>query len=552
MADLARGHYRLDTTKAAPSFQVSFAADLSQSPTSGGHFRIFYDPQRVTDGQIALLAGHLEQAWSAAVDLGFNFGNQDIWPRPVYLRDLDHLGRLAQYTTAPWGKGHFTIDPDALLNSLAMGIVVGHEVLHCAQDFFDTRSPAQWKTLNYDRLALDEATASWFEGKFYPADDSYPLSMNLVYYSMPLNMFAGLKGYSIAETGYGLSSLIKYIVEDQGEGRIREMYDRFVVVGSDAEAIQDAVNPPMADWVVDFHHRQIMNQNYPYLQPGELWFDLPSEGALVGGEHQVFRPTAKLWEMGADVTVFTVADDRDVKAPFLKAISGSDEAVQMSLFGLSEGQHPVLLGSARDSVRVEDLPDLTQEYEKFMVMSTRIVRFDPGNAQAVYPRLTLRMEEDGLAQFETASITLRVNAQFVLGQIPGMEIKFESHAGRVVGNEYYAEWDWVDTYYNIHYHGYLSLTFNLETMDLIAWSGQSSSYFTDILTLRTETMSGGGLPLDWDAGDEFRYAKYQVPTCGVVNNLTVTRHVEGELADWLTSYYCTENSSIYISLRNEE
>jgi hypothetical protein len=552
IADLTRGPYVLDSEKATPSLKASLAEGMAASPTSGGHFRVYYDPQRTTLGQIALLSGELERAWNEVQDLGFNFGGQDIWPRPVYLRDLDHLGRLAQYTTAPWGRGHFTIDPDALVNSLAMGIIVGHEVLHCAQDFFDTRSPSQWKTLNYQRLALDEATACWFEGKFYPDGDFHPLSMNLTYYTMSLPMFAGLKHYSIAETGYGMSSLMKYIVDTQGEGRILEMYNQFPDVGFSEDAIQDVVDPPMAEWIVDFHHRQIMSQNYPFLQPGELWLDLPSDGALVGGGNQTDSTIMNLWEMGANVSVFTVTDERDEPAPFLKVRSGTSEPVQMSIFGLKEGQHPVLLGTALDSVRVEGLPDLTGQYDKFMTMGTRIEAFDPNSAQEIYPYRVVTMEEDGLAGFETATLWAMCNAQFATGIDQTMGLEIGSDAGRVSGNTYHAEWDSLDTADNAQHSGYLTVVFDLETMNVLSWSGESTTYYPENLTLLNTQVSGSGLDLAYNGGGEFRFGGRVPETCAAITHLEITHHRDGVLQNWLMSYICDENSYVAITLKDEK
>jgi hypothetical protein len=553
VAELTRGPYVLDSEKAQPSFKVSLAEGMVWSPaSSGGHFQISYDPQRTTAGQIALLSAELERAWNEVWDLGFRFGGQDIWPRPVYMRDLDHLGRLAQYTIAPWGKGHYTIDPDALVNSLIMGMIAGHEVLHSAQDFYDTRSPAQRKTLNYERLCLDEATASWFEGKFYPHDDFHPLSMNRNYYSMSLTLFAGAKNYSIAETGYALSSLVKYIVDTQGEGRIVEMYAQFPDVGSSEDAIQDVVDPPMAEWVVDFHQRQVLNQNYPFLQPGELWFAVSPDFALVGGDHHEDTNYMKMWEMGASVCAFTVTDERDEPAPFLKALSGTSEPVHMSLFGLNEGQHPVLLGSAPDSVRVADLPDLTEQYDKFMVMGTRIEPYPATNPQPLFSTAVIRMEEDDLAGFETAYIRAVCYSQFALGLDPIMSLEIESDTGRVIGNTYHAAWDSVHATRNTRYSGYLTLVFDLETMNVLSWSGESTAYYPETLTLYREAISGSGLALAYNGGDEFRFGGLAAATCGSMTNLEITRHVDGELKDWLVSYHCDENSHVSLALKNEK
>lgn len=551
VADLSRGPYVLDSEKAEPSLKVSVAEGMAWSPTSGGHFRVIYDPQRLTAGQIALVSAKLEVAWNEVYDLGFRFGGQDIWPRPVYLRDLDHLGRLAQYTTAPFGRGHFTIDPDALDNALIMGIVVGHEVFHCAQDFYDTRPPSDWKTLNYKRLCLDEATASWFEGKFYPDSDSHPLSMNHTYYSMPLNSFAGLRNFTIAETGYGLSSMVKYIVDSQGEGRILEMYNQFTDVGFTEDAIQDVVDPVMSEWIVDFHHRQVTSQNFQYLEPGEFWFDLPNNGELVGGTTPSYSTVMKLWEMGANVTVFTVQDERLEPAPFLKARSETSEPVQMSIFGMESGQHPVLLGTALDSVRIEGLPDLTEQYDKFMAMGIRIEEYNPNLAAAIYPFPVVTLEEDELAGFETAYIRVVSNGQYAQGVEPFMSVSMETDFGRVVGNTYHAAWDSVRTSSNVRYSGHLTLVFDLETMNVESWSGASTIYQPDTLTRSTRTIGGSGMALVYNGGDEFRYGGLAAETCGAMTYQTFTRHVDDKLVDWLESWSCDDNSHVALALKNE-
>jgi len=551
IADLDRGAYVLDGEKAEASLKLAPEFGVEISPTSGGHFKIFYHPERTTAGEVALIAAHFEQAWNAVKELGFNFGGADIWPRPVYLGDIPAYGILAQYTVAPHGKGFFVLEPEALVNSIVMGLMIGHEVLHSAQDHFDTRPPTKWKTLNIKRLWLDEATASWFEAKFYADDDSYPLSLTDDRYQAPLNMFAGQRGTTWAHMGYGLSQLIKYVVDQQGEGRILEFYEKFVEVGDCTPAFLETVDPAMDTWVIDFFHEWVSGGIYPYLEPGQV---IPLQGApfaLVAGETNEKKEVWKLWEMGARLSYFTITDDREDPAPMLKITPVPGSPFQVSLYGLNAGQHPVLLGTAADSLIVEDLPELCNTYASFMTLGVRIDDFVSGSAEPEYRDPVIAFKDDDLARFETARLYTVCNAQFAMGRDPYFGVVIESDAGRVRGDTYHADWDSVDTH-GWRQSGYLTLVFDLETMNVLSWAGESTTYFPENLTTSRVIVSGSSVALVYSRFDEFRYGGRGTGTCSTINNFEVTRHVDEELEDWLMSYVCDENSYVAIYLKDEK
>jgi hypothetical protein len=553
IAELDRGAYVLDEEKHTVDMKLVVQLGLQRSPTSGGHFEIYYHPERTTAGQVALIAAHFEQAWNSVTELGFNFGGANIWPRPVLVWDIPTHGRLAQYTVAPYGKGYFQLDPDALVNSVAMGVIIGHEVLHCAQDHFDTRPPSKWKTLNVQRLWLDEATASWFEEKFYPGDDSYPLAMDEYLYLAPLNMFAGTRGGSWAEMGYGLSSLIKYVVERQGEQRILEFYEEFTDVGNGTTAFLEVVDPAMDTWVVDYFHELVTGNIYSFLEPGDRMDSGSPVFPLVGGESDLHNESWKLWEMGARLSYFTVSDERNDPAPDLKITPKPGGPIQVSLYGLNEGQHPVLIETAADSLRAEDLPGLCDEYEQFMALGVRIDDFVPDEAEAQYRDPTFVLQDDDLARFETAEVRFRYKGYYASGYVdPRMFFEIEVDLGRVGNHVYHAEWDSLSSDGSVHSSGHFTVDINPLTMEIQSFSAASYRFRLSDLWLNTLVISGTSLPLDSILPDQIKWAIPDASACGSVTGLTVERYIDEDFDDGLMSFECNEESSLYLFLRDDK
>lgn len=552
IVQLERGPYELDSAKADPELRVTTVPGLEHAPTSGGHFEIVYDPMRTTAGQVALIAAHLERAWNEVVSLGFGFGGSDIWPRPVYLRDITSpSGRLAEYTIAPWGKGHFTLDPDALVNSVAMGIITGHEVLHCAQDHHDPRHPSTWKTINPDRLWLDEATASWFEEKFYPGDDFYPMAMGDPIYTMAMDMFVKWRLASQAELGYAGSQLIKYVVETQGEGRILEFYEAFQESGEDATAFQDVVDPPMSSWIADFYHQLVTGSIYPYLEPGDLWFDLDAQSALVGGEIDEFRPPWPLYEMQAHASVFAVTDEREHPAPALKVTPAPGGPLQVMLYGLNEGRRPVLIAEAPDSLEVEGLPTLTGTYAKFLAMGVRIEPYVWRAGDKEWRDPSIALAEDDLARFETAEISMRYKAHYSSGYIESWQsMRIDAAIGRIGGHTYHAQWDSV-TPGGDAVAGQITIDLDPETMDVTAFSAFSTTYDPGQGRRNNLAISGTAVPLRTEGSDAYEFGLEGAGTCGSVLEIRVETIVDDEVSNQVEYWECTDDSYLNIFLKDE-
>lgn len=389
---LGRGPYELEA-KSSPKLQATVAVGMERARSSAGHFEVVYDPGMLTGGHAQLLAGYMESGYDSVYALGFHFGEQDtIWPRPLYFRELSEVNGIdprALYTVAPYGKGHFSMDPVALDFPEAQRPILRHEVFHCGQQYYDPRPPEEWKTLPPNRIWLDEAAASWIEVRDYPGSDVTPFGM------VPANATVGLWQLDYRGTripifayGYGMSTFIKYIVETQGRGRLREIYDAFVFTDNALDCFLEVLDPPLEECLPEYHRRLATAEIHETELVEASFRQWATSGELIGGEVDSIRYVMSIENYSAAEPQFAISDERDPAAEALRVVAtydphtSSDDPPDLHLFfvGLAPGETPDLLAAGREALLVNDLPAHLGRYDRFLLLGSKAAGTPPGQA----------------------------------------------------------------------------------------------------------------------------------------------------------------------------
>jgi hypothetical protein len=567
-AELPRGAYDLAEDigardaagkSALPTLRVATVSGLHQVISAAGHFELIGQPEVVTTSMLISLAARMEAGFDSVWALGFHFGEQDtIWPLKVYFRNLVAEEMLfARYFIAPHGKGHFEFDPLIFYDEILLSAVPIHEVFHCAQDFYDYRPPEEWKTLNAPRIWLDEACSSWIEKKTSTESEFSPIAMTDGNYEVEL--WHGLHPpkstwMSCADYGYGMSSLIEYIADAQGEGRVEDIYAYFVSSQASVEdCLLDVPDPPLEEWISDYHRALVEEEIYVF-----------NDGACFNtmAIDKNFTPEDSPWENTHDLSAnpfsakwerWTISDPRPEPAAGLVFRIDYEERAgappsQAAIFGLRSGHPPELLVMAPDSVRLGNLPRLRAIYDSFLFFVSRPENIpQPGwfSDDLPYSWEVELVDAIDLSRFETSVIQLRYHPIWHNGaQQDYKSINFSSSRGVWTANQYVATWDSLDA--GVRHFGEIRINVDPDTRALQTWSLNGGWDYPTGDYSRWQA-NGTGMGLGYSDDNSLEWGVTKSATRGVVTDIFEEHTSSGELWRRLVGFDCNEYS--YLTIR---
>lgn len=500
ITELIRGALALGDKDPA-EVQAAVAQDVTVVSSIHNHFEVYYLESQVTAVSASNALNDFDTIWSTLDHWGWQFGaNDTIWPLKVII--VPPANSFACYVTAPMGKGYFQIDPRFLQPDIILLPVVAHEMLHCAQTFYDPRPPEQWGTLNQERLWLDEATAAWFEVFTNSNEDVSPLGMDLDNYTSPLAGISGRPYTPMAEYGYGMAGFIKYMVEDpfagQGEDRILELFQEFASNGDVTDAIDEMVDPEVAQWCVDMQRQLVEGNLYPLDPHGEVWEHWPID-VFFSGEIGVQESTSvSVPDLGAGIVKLLMDGDEPPSLTSLVITTEvgepdkTTEPLTLTIYGRPLDSIPVRLAAGTDSVSVEGWQDIYQEYEDILVMVSRPFSSKPGHTGQVEVSVKAKVIVD-LSVIDVTALN---------------HVSLEVRTDNMYNSGYLAFNDRIGIYGYVSWqgNGFVSSTtsdtfniaFNLDNFTVGEWSGRER-YETIGGNFIVKRLSGHSLPLlDWD------------------------------------------------------
>lgn len=249
---------------------------------SKGNFKIYF-PKGLED-KAAKLNLFLEEAYTLynSQPFGFKYDARTSWPVSVTIKKM---GVLGFYENSKLGNnwGYMMFNSQALDNEEELKITAGHEFFHLVQSLYDPRfgyikaikpGPFVW---------FDEATAAWAEEKFSTQAGYASVTRST---TNKLAVFNGAQVGSLsnpADHGYGMSTLIKYLVNKPtiGEGFLVKVYEKlYDGTTNPLSAVNACLPDPM---LLDNYYGDLIDD---YIN-GEIYDDV-SPSTWIGARDGVF------------------------------------------------------------------------------------------------------------------------------------------------------------------------------------------------------------------------------------------------------------------------
>jgi hypothetical protein len=231
------------------------------------HFRI-YVPTADTGENVENLGTYLETAYNlfSNSSIGLSYSRRSCWPMEVTCKSLDStVYGYAASSRLGNNYGYMEFNTKHLGNALEMRVTATHEFFHIVQGLYDPRnriSKAQFQSAN---LWLDEAMAVWSE-ELTAGVTGYKSTVYTGSEDAPFNGIAlGAKSDGLAAShGYGMASVIKYLVQRQGQGIVKDIYDRMYSGKQAAYAVlQSSPDPILMTWWGSFFQQFFAQAIYP-------------------------------------------------------------------------------------------------------------------------------------------------------------------------------------------------------------------------------------------------------------------------------------------------
>jgi hypothetical protein len=252
------------------SFDGNFSLD-----TPEGHFKIYFPYLSIKD-DVVKLGVYLETAYSKFKSLGHSYASRSSWPMNVLVKKLD-AGVHGYASNSIWGYNYSWMEFNSVTIKDAdeLKLTAGHEFFHIVQSFYDTRNRfSRAKSGNYAHLWLDEATAVWIE-KMFSTQANYVSGIRNGHQMAPFNGFQKGAESNAGEHGYGMSAVVKYLTDKNGDNLVKTAYEKIKTGKHPVEAISP--NMPFIWWDSFFRD---------YLE-GKVYDDV-STGFWLGSHHGLF------------------------------------------------------------------------------------------------------------------------------------------------------------------------------------------------------------------------------------------------------------------------
>ena len=506
--------------------RVAAASDLEILSLEGGHFRIVFRPDQISREWAVNALQTFESGYESFALMGFETATNDtVWPLDIHLRKPP--GIIACYLAAPFGKGTFVLDPDlGGLGSVPIPIV-HHELFHAVQTFYDPRAPSQWGALNQERLWLDEATAAWLEADAVDSDEYNPMGMTLENYGALLAGIAGHPSLSASGYGYGMSSFIKYFMDEVnsgGEEILAALYEKFAECGDVTEAIDAVISPPVSSWCVGMQREFMATGIFPYDDVGAYWLWWPEDGTVPVEPGGLSVTEHDVPDLGAGVARFIMdetppADLTALEVEARQAAAGAGpEALPIAVYGRRSNHQPVFIASGVDSLRIDDWPGIHGEFQELLVLVSRPFSTSEGHTGSRRISIELRAVVDisavDITTFDSISIEVRTNNTYSnMGYLQNqpVHINFYHELGWT-GNGFYADAD-LDT---------CIISVDSKTLAMGDWYA-SRDYRALGQEHFVRQLGGYGLPLDSWGEDFVFYVVYGEAVCDFLTRVYETR-----------------------------
>lgn len=263
-SNLAKPNYIKDINLNNSTKKFMAIFKYKKALSSGNHFILSY-PIR-WEYQVLVMGELFESAYVKYKSLGYEFHGRTTAANVLVAPFLNHAGEYL-YTISNWGinqkvsdqelrnnikLGEFQINLNILSDESKLRVITGHELLHLIQNTYEFSSP----NVEPEQDWLAEATAVWVEEKF--SNSNPHVSANSI--GKEMYPFDGWQyndsGRSYAKQGYGLSVIIKGLVDKYSDSAIIKIFEKIKagILPDNATDPVDAVLSVLTETVGNFWH----------------------------------------------------------------------------------------------------------------------------------------------------------------------------------------------------------------------------------------------------------------------------------------------------------
>ena len=524
--------------------------------TSQGNFHLWSPLTTLSEAQLAVLGGYLEEAYTGHLQLGFSYALRTKWPVQVTVRPLPPTV-YGYYEASMFGTNSGTLEFNSLHidDSSEMRVTAAHEYLHMVQGFHDPRSAYAQASGGGPQWWLDEATAVWCESRHH-SDPAYCPSVRKDNELTPLDGFVSGIHVGDAYFGYGMSSLIRDLVSSQGFNFISATYRAIAEGRPPAQALRDNMGLPIAEWWDQYLFRLVGGQIYPDVTPKIVENEKRGFFRIASAADSVHTYQTELPDLSGMIYLVRLDYPQIDPGSLLKArVTGGKCTI--TAFSMPDTSALVALGQATapDSLAVAGLRQLTDQGAKLILFVANSEDEFPANDFPSPVTLSLRVAQGiDLSRFYVGTLSLTYHAFWRNGDgdqwdVPEQGLHFFSiPPGRFQGSTYSAEWDSTETSTGMHYSGHFRVVLNSLTLRMESWSVESRWTYPSPGTESLYICEGGAMTPTKLSSTELAYELTGTATCGPITRVYVRQtsggHISSETANWL----CNAQSSLTIRL----
>ncbi len=529
---------------------VTTVRGVSSLETSDGHFRIYWSPLMATTAQVTSLRGYIDEAMNQYDHMGFQQTGFDDWPVKVLVKPLDWFGHWAPNPRKL--GGHLAFSTGYIDDDVEIRLTAGHELLHFCQYFYDPRSIRIRGTVANPTNWLDEATAVYIEDYFAPNDEYTSAARG----GRELTALDGLitpNGRSLAEHGYGQSSIIRYLAETEGDDFILKTYADISTGTHAVTALQNQTETDLQDVWQDLLEELITGNIYsdvtfPVLMNyGVYYMHTMNSLADSVGTYGLEYPDL------SGQTLFVKWGESFFFNNHQRMDFWCDDAAEygLSVYGIREPDTIDLLGHAYGPVIVGDLPGKRIDYQSLMLLvSNHHLESDYTGTTGITVQSRLR-ENPTYAIYDHVGISITYEADWSTSpdNTYAQDMTFVFVPGTFTGSSFSASWDSTNSH-GVHYFGHVNVALNPETLQVMNWSAENGSDHADGWS-KIFQASGGAIEHVYANIVSLEAKVEDEETCNSIDALSVVfKDNEGLVIRNLDGWNCNSSSKVWVTMPN--
>jgi hypothetical protein len=532
----------------AATMAVTIIRGVAETLTSDGKIKLFWSPLMAIDDEVADLKANLEEALALYEFMGFEQEGFTGWPIKAIIQPLDCFGYWAPNPDRL--GGHLSFAVEYIDDPLEMRLTAGHELLHMCQYFYDPRTVWERGTFAGPLVWIEEATAVYIED-YFAFDDSYCSAARGGRELAPLDgiLVAG-SSHTMGEHGYGMSALIRYLAESEGDGFILETFQDIKAGQHAVAALQENTETDISDEWMEILEELITGNIYSDVTVAHvLNYAGGSFMHIYSAADSVASRTLRYPDLSGQTFILDYENSYEFAANQRLEFWCDAQEYGLSVFGCILPDTLDLLGHAYGKVTLSNLSFLQDRYAGLVLLVSNQRMQGPDYLGTTDITLESRLRRSELAPaYDHGKILIRYEADWSNGQhTMYQDMTFVEVPGTFSGNTFAASWDSTGTN-GVHYAGHINVTLDPGDRHALSWSARNYSWMDDG-TSSEFIASGGELP-EVSATTTFLDTRIEgETTCGSIGGLSVTFiNSEGETYRTLDGYTCNSGSFVKVLL----